>query len=77
MKAAFKQGQLFKAGDANIFAKEEIKYRNKNYKVYVISVKDGITVNGISTDKLWFIIVQYKYLLNTASGNQYRKSNNL
>jgi hypothetical protein len=52
LKAAFKQGQLFKAGDANIFAKEEIRYRNKNYKVYVISVKDGITVNGISTDKL-------------------------
>lgn len=35
--------------------KEEIRYRGKNYKIYVLSLKDGITINGLSTDKLWLV----------------------
>ncbi|CAD8173417.1 unnamed protein product [Paramecium pentaurelia] len=52
LKQAFKDGQLSKVTNQPIFASEDIKYRNKTYKIYVISLQDGIKVNAISTDRL-------------------------
>ncbi|CAD8121373.1 unnamed protein product [Paramecium sonneborni] len=52
LKQAFKEGQLSKVTNQPIFASEDIKYRNKTYRVYVISLQDGIKVNAISTDRL-------------------------
>ncbi|CAD8157778.1 unnamed protein product [Paramecium octaurelia] len=52
LKQAYKDGQLSKFTNQPIFASEDIKYRNKNYRVYVISLQDGIKVSAISTDRL-------------------------
>ncbi|CAD8110367.1 unnamed protein product [Paramecium primaurelia] len=52
LKQAFKDGQLSKITNQTFFASEDIQYRNKTYRIYVISLQDGIKVNAISTDRL-------------------------